>query len=216
MKAVDDLQIKILTELMALEVLNDYFLVGGTNLALRENHRKSVDLDLFAKKDFDINYSNFINFKLKEHFGVRYINTTVSEVGVFGVIDGVKVDVVNFSYDFIKPIELLNGWRLVSKIDIAAMKINAVTGRGSKKDFYDIAKLLECFSIKEMLDSYQTMYKIDNVVSAVKSLGYFTDAENETYINNKVVSLEKKSWEHIKNDIKFGLSKLNRNKGLSF
>lgn len=214
MKAVDDLQMKILTELMALEVLEDYCLVGGTNLALRENHRKSVDLDLFAKKSFDTNHSNFINFSLKEHFGVRYTTTSISEVGVFGVVDGVKVDVVNFSYDFIKPIELINGWRLVSKIDIAAMKINAVIGRGSKKDFYDIAKLLECFTLKEMLDSYQTMYKIDNVLSAVKSLGYFTDAENSSLINNKVVSLERKSWERIKIEIKGSLSKL-KNKGVS-
>lgn len=214
MKAVDELQTKILTELMAFEVLKDYYLVGGTNLALRENHRLSVDLDLFVSKGFDVNHSTYINIKLKECFGIRYTANSVSEVGVFGVIDGVKVDLVSFPYDLLKPVEIINDWRLASKVDIAAMKIKAVTGRGSKKDFYDVAKLLECFTVKEMLTSYQTMFKIDNVVMAVKSLGYFNDAENSTLINNKVVSLEKKSWESVKNDIKRSLSKL-KNKGLN-
>jgi len=45
--------------------VNDYFLVGGTNLALRENHRKSIDLDLFIMKDYDLEHANYINLKLK-------------------------------------------------------------------------------------------------------------------------------------------------------
>lgn len=217
MKAVDELQLNLLSELMSFEFLKDYFLVGGTNLALRENHRKSIDLDLFANKDFDVNYNVYINTKLKEHFGNSFTTTSVSDVGIFGVINGVKVDFINFPYKLLQPIEILNNWRLATKLDVAAMKINAVTGRGSKKDFYDIAKLLEVFSIKEMLAAYQEMFKVDNVFMAVKSLSYFADAENSTYINNNVIPIENKSWENVKAEIKLNLTNYNNKKrGLNF
>ncbi len=201
MIAVDDLQQTILSELMTLPVLEDYYLAGGTNLALRENHRKSIDLDLFVNKDFSIVQSNYINIKLKESFGSRYINTSVSNAGIFGGIDGVKVDLVNFPYDLSKPLEMIKNYRLASEIDIAAMKINAITGRGSKKDFYDIEKLLEKYSLEEIFMAYQSMFKIDNLLMAEKSLIYFNDADNSVLTNNKVVSLENKTWNQVKNNI---------------
>ncbi|PIQ15579.1 MAG: hypothetical protein COW67_07725 [Flavobacteriales bacterium CG18_big_fil_WC_8_21_14_2_50_32_9] len=60
---------------------------------------------------------------------------------MFGGIDGVKVDFINFPYSLLKPIEYFNGYRLASELDVVAMKINAVSGRGSRKDFYDFEKL---------------------------------------------------------------------------
>jgi predicted nucleotidyltransferase component of viral defense system len=220
MNAVDDLQKKVLIELMSIDVLKEHYLAGGTNLALRENHRKSIDLDLFVKKDFELSYSNYINIKMKSFFGGRYTNNSVTNTGVYGVVDGVKVDLVNFPYDLLKPIQLIDGSRLASKIDIAAMKINAVVGRGSKKDFYDIAKLLESFSLKEILTSYQAMFKIDNLLMAEKSLTYFNDADNALLINNKVVSLENKSWDQTKKKIVLSLKNYknktkSRDKGMS-
>ena len=53
-------------------------------------------------------------------------------------MNGVKVDIVNYDYDWIDDPVLEDGLRLASPKDIAAMKVNAVIGRGTKKDFIDI------------------------------------------------------------------------------
>jgi predicted nucleotidyltransferase component of viral defense system len=210
MNAVDKKLRDLLTELMNIEFLDEFYLAGGTNLALRENHRISVDLDLFVYRDFSIEQSNFLNIKLKNTFGSRYQNIQVSEVGVFGSIDNIKVDFVNFPYPLLEPIDSINDFRMASKIDIAAMKINDIVGRGSKNDFYDIDKLLEFFSMKEMLLAYKTKFKVDTLAFAKKSLVYFMDANNTLLVNNHVVSLEKKSWEQIQATITKAIKNLEK------
>lgn len=197
MNAVTQKQSDLLVTLMKIDFLKAYYLAGGTNLALRENHRKSIDLDLFINREFNIDQTNYLNKQLKDIFGTRYVNTQLSEVGIFSSIDAIKVDFVNFPYPLLRPLEYIDNNRLASKIDIAAMKINAIVGRGSKKDFYDIEKLLDTFNIQEMLLAYQTKFKVDNLAYAEKSLVYFSDANNTKMTNNQVISLEKKSWKQI-------------------
>lgn len=136
---------------MQSDFLSGHYLAGGTNLALRFEHRHSVDLDLFTERDFDLSYSNVINSKLKDKFGARFTSISATEVGVFGAIDDIKTDFVNYPHPLLKPIEYYEGARLASVLDVAAMKINAVVGRGTQKDFYDIYELLKQFTLKEML-----------------------------------------------------------------
>ena len=70
-----------------------------------------------------------------------------------------------------------SGIRLASVRDIAAMKINAVTNRGTRKDFVDVARLLVDHSLKEMFSWYRMKYPEANPALAVRSLAYFADAE---------------------------------------
>ena len=53
----------LLKRLMQIPELSDFFLVGGTALALQLGHRISIDLDLFTKNDFDCEliFSNLTN-----------------------------------------------------------------------------------------------------------------------------------------------------------
>jgi hypothetical protein len=44
---------QLLTELMLLPSLQNFGLVGGTNLSLRYGHRLSIDLDLFTNEPFE-------------------------------------------------------------------------------------------------------------------------------------------------------------------
>jgi predicted nucleotidyltransferase component of viral defense system len=67
--------------------------------------------------------------------------------------------------------------RLASLKDIAAMKLNAIQNRGSKKDFVDIYYLLQQFSLNEILLFHQTKYPNRDSIIALKSLIYFNDAE---------------------------------------
>ena len=52
-QTVDRDTLGLLKDLMATPELQQFALVGGTNLSLRLGHRLSVDLDLFTNEPFD-------------------------------------------------------------------------------------------------------------------------------------------------------------------
>ena len=97
---------------------------------------------------------------------------------MFFFVDGVKVDCVAYDmYEWIEePVEE-DGVRLAGVKDIGAMKINAVTNRGTRKDFVDLARLLEDYSLGEIFTWYRTKYPDANPALALRSLSYFVDAE---------------------------------------
>jgi hypothetical protein len=94
-------------------------------------------------------------------------------------VRGVKVDFVNYPYDWLTEPILSDGLTLASLCDIAAMKLEAVTNRGSRKDFIDIAFLLERFTLSEMLEWYKGKYPKGSEYLVLRSLCYFDDAEEE-------------------------------------
>jgi hypothetical protein len=73
------------------------------------------------------------------------------------------------------PIEKDSMW-ILSKQDIAAMKLNAIAGNGTRsKDFIDVYFLLKEFSVQQLLSFYQTKYSQRNSLHVLKSLIYFDD-----------------------------------------
>ncbi|MBK7311847.1 MAG: hypothetical protein IPI93_13990 [Sphingobacteriaceae bacterium] len=112
-------------------------------------------------------------------------------------IDTVKVDVVNYPFDWIEKPIVIEGIRLAGKKDISAMKLNAIAGRGSKKDFIDLFFLLKEYSLAELFEFYKMKYPNGSVFSVLKSLSYFDDADAEPS-PKMLVSVE---WDHIKNTI---------------
>ena len=213
MKAVEEAQRRLLSELMQSDFLLEHYLAGGTNLALRFEHRHSVDLDLFCERDSDISYSNVVNSKLKSQFGSRFTSISATEAGVFGSIDYIKTDFVNASYSLLKPLENFEGARLASIIDVAAMKINAIVGRGTQKDFYDMYELLKHHNLKEMLGAYQEKYKMDNTAMAERSLLYFEDAHDMKNRDNQVVILNEVSWQDVTKRLKDAYQEFRKDKG---
>lgn len=94
-------------------------------------------------------------------------------------VEGIKVDFVNYQYQLIEnPLEI-DGIRMLSKKDIAAMKLNAIAGRGSKKVFIDLFFLLDEFSLEEMLDFYLKKYSDGSEFIVLKSLSYFEEANSQ-------------------------------------
>lgn len=77
------------------------------------------------------------------------------------------------------------------------MKINAIEGRGSKKDFIDVFQLLKHFDLDEILDFYSQKYPEYSIFRALLSLSYFDDAEPQAM----PVMFIDDSWEDIKNEI---------------
>ena len=164
--------LELLKIIMNEKLFENYFLVGGTALALQIGHRNSVDIDLFGNNE--INTAQFVD-KL-ERLGKVIVTQSTRNI-LITKIDGIKVDFVNYKYSLISDTINLDEIRMLSKKDIAAMKIAAISGRGSKKDFIDLYFLLHDFSLREILDFYNRKYHDGSEFLALKSLMYYDDAD---------------------------------------
>ncbi len=173
-QTIEDSTLDLLKDLMKIPELKDFRLVGGTSLALQYGHRNSIDIDLFGDKSFDeIDLGRVLAHfdKVQNLLSTKYIKTYL--------INDIKVDMVNYSYPWIGQLLVEDHIRMADIEDIAAMKINAITNRGSKKDFYDLDMILDHYPLKDILEFYKKKYYDGTVFMALKSLTYFLDAEAE-------------------------------------
>jgi len=172
------------------EPLRDFYLVGGTALALRMGHRRSDDIDLFTNHPFD---SEALARSITNGFQVERVYHEPDTVRCF--INGIKVDLIWHGYPLLHPSEELDSIRIASLPDIAAMKLNAISGRGLKKDFWDIAALLRGFTLEQMIGFFQAKYSTQDAWHLVKSLGYFDDAEKDQTV---ILSIWPLTWRDVK------------------
>ena len=86
---------------------------------------------------------------------------------------------------------------LASPKDIAAMKLSAITNRGTKKDFIDVYELLNHFSLEQMFGFYREKYTDAIPFMTLKSLTWFEDAEDDPM----PFMLKKYSWDDVKEKI---------------
>lgn len=189
LETVESSTLELLKKLQRLPVLEQTRLVGGTALALQLGHRKSIDLDFFGTVDCEAEY-------LRESIAGIASLTILKEsphIHIY-IVDGIKVDIVNYKYPWLDDVVLEQGLRLASVSDIAAMKITAIIGRGTKKDFIDIAFLLHHFSLEEILHFDAAKYNDSSVFMAMKSLAYFDDAEADPMPDMFV----NQSWQQVK------------------
>lgn len=184
---------------MRLPELKAFFLVGGTNLSLKLGHRISVDLDLFTDAPFD---SDALLRTLEGKFpDLIIIRHTPGAVLVY--IQKIKVDFIVYEYELLQPVEEVDGVRFASLPDVAAMKINAVSRRGVKKDFWDIAELLDHFSLEQMFQFFKQKHKATDIGHLVRSLVYFADAEG----SDPPLMLKKNTWKEVKKKIERNVRK---------
>lgn len=172
----------------------DFALVGGTSLALQIGHRMSIDLDFFRHSNSNI---EDIIEDIRE-LGASINITNQSNRILNLVIDDVKVDFVSYGYPFIENPIIEENLILASTKDIAAMKLSAISKRGSKKDFIDLYYLLDQYSLAEMLKFYTVKYQDNSEFLVIKSLTYFMDAESDPM--PKMMNNIK--WDTIKSRIK--------------
>jgi len=164
----------LLKRIQALPEFASTRLVGGTALALQFGHRISVDLDMFGEWPSGTDLFS----ALKGIGKVRKSSGTPDGRLQFFYVDGIKVDCVSYSeYPWLdNPVEE-SGARLASVRDIAAMKVNAITNRGTRKDFVDLAFLLDHYGVDEVFGWYVAKYQDANPALALRSMSYFADAE---------------------------------------
>lgn len=186
--------LELLKQLQNDIVLSDFFLVGGTSLALQIGHRLSIDLDLFTQKNID---TQQLESHLSESYG--FFSDYIAKNTLKGFINNVKTDFITHNYPLVNPLVKENSFRLASLEDIAAMKLNAIAHSGNRqKDFFDIYFLLEHYSLASLLKAYEKKYPQSNPVIALKGLVYFEDIDFE--IEDPVLA-RKVTFEEVKDRI---------------
>lgn len=154
------------------------YLAGGTAIALHLGHRRSDDFDWFSDgSPLDIGALTEL-LRASMTFEVDVID----EGTLVGTSDGVRVACFAYRYPRLEEARAVPEWalRLAGLRDLAAMKLLAITQRGSRKDFIDVYALLEHgLTLPQMLDDYCRKFSISNRMSALRGLVYFDDAEAE-------------------------------------
>ena len=174
-KAVEPATLELLKRISSLTLISNFALGGGTNLALRLGHRVSIDLDFFANSEF----TNSIVFQTITHeFPGAELLFEQNQTMMFN-INGIKVDFILYPFKWLKPFELIEKARLVSLSDIIPMKLQALSNRFSKKDFWDIAFLLKDFSLKKMMEIFTTKFPQIDPGFIIHSLVSFDEAEKD-------------------------------------
>jgi hypothetical protein len=195
----------LIRRLMADKEFKDFNLVGGTALALKIGHRKSIDIDLFTTSDFN---AKRVGDYLARNYGPSSLEVINNGVACF--IDDVKVDILAHRYPLVKNAELVDGVRMISQEDIGAMKLSAIYNNGTRvKDFVDVYFMLERFSLGELVRAFEVKYPDINKDMLTKSLVYFGDVRRDMpvdYIGRSV------RWEEIEERLNGAV----RNQGLVF
>jgi len=178
-KCVSKKLLALLRKLQGEEIFADYFLVGGTALALQIGHRKSLDIDLFVQAKLNIPE---IAKYLKEHYSNNYQVLNSQNILYQVLIEGIKVDFVQHPFELVEPVYHENNIRYLGKKDISAMKLHAIETSGDRaKDFVDIFFLLKEMSLEEMFEYYKIKYSTKNIFNAKRSLSFFDDVSKESW-----------------------------------
>ena len=172
----------------------DYYLAGGTALALMEGHRVSVDLDIFTER-----------MRNAEHVLDRFRGqvplsvTSLEAKTVYVDVLGVQVSVIEYRYPLLGPTVTTTGLALANRDDIAAMKLSAIANRGSRKDFVDLWTLLTRHrSLAEYMALYEEKFEVRDVGHVVRSLVHFDDAERDPPLR-LLVDID---WELVKRNLR--------------
>jgi len=178
---------------MDMPALAHFSLVGGTALSLLYGHRISVDLVFFSNSPFEnADIINELTIKFKDRFVTE---EKPPAFGIFCFIDDIKIDIIRHPHPLIRAVKNEEGIRMFSVEDIIAMKVLAILGRGKKKDFWDIAELLQHYSIADFIYFHKEKYSNQNLLITVpQAVTYFADAEE----SEDPISLKKQTWESVK------------------
>ena len=185
----------IVRRLVADGCLQTWTLAGGTGLALQLGHRYSEDLHFFSSETFETDAL----IKRLSHVGPLSIQSR-SSATLHAVLESLRVSFLGMEAPLVYPGTPYRGLTLADPRDVAVMKLVAIGGRGSRKDFVDLYFYLQAGGSLEstLALARRRFQRIDyNEYHLLKSLVYFEDAETEPLPR----MLRKASWPAIKKRI---------------
>lgn len=162
-----------------LEFIEDFYLAGGTGLALHFGHRFSVDLDFFSEDAGAVGPDQRTSLRMllnDPSLEITYDKDSTFVVTWRGV--GVSFFRLDF-YPLVQPTLLVKNIRLASVEEIGAMKLAAIINRGTRKDMVDLYFILQQATLDSLFKVASIKYaKVRSFpVSAARALSYFEDAE---------------------------------------
>lgn len=212
---VSELLYSVIQKLMQNELFNDFLLGGGTNLAIKYNHRVSTDIDLFSTGIVGTKHLSKIADFFQEEFGKEkvainkknFASEQLAHLAISLKKEKIKIDIIQNLKLLYDPI-VKDGVRLIHDYDIGALKLLAAADRGNQKDFYDLYLLTDK---KPLSFLYQTLQErqekfnkdsdknifdiqngkpLENLKNDVTSLGDFTNAGDKSNPGNRIVITE--------------------------
>ncbi len=185
---------KVVQKIQGATFLQQFYLSGGTALALHLGHRESEDLDFFTPETFDPQHLQ----SEVQRFG-QLESVEIAEGTLNTFLDTVKLQFLHYPYPLLEATTYWEGLSLSSIIDVACTKIITISMRGSKKDFVDLYFLLKQYSLHELFEKLDQKYQGVNYNRAhlAKSLIYFEDAETQPMPR----MLQNVQWEEVKTSI---------------
>lgn len=180
--------------------LRDFYLAGGTALALYRGHRRSVDLDFFSAKTFD---EDQLIASLQDIPDLAVVFKSPQTIYLH--VAGTKISLIGYNYPLLFPFAEFQGVTVADLRDIACMKLSALASRGSRRDFVDLYVAARQYGLAQIIELFQQKFARANynLLHVRKSLVYFVDAEKEP-MPEMLVPL---SWGEVK---KFFLSEVGR------
>lgn len=174
------------------EFSRNFYLVGGTAIALYIGHRESIDFDLFTPNKLN---NKSIKNKIfdKKPKGVTVSRIFENTEQMHYLLNGVKFTFFNFNFKVPSGNKFENIIPLPSLLELAAMKAFALGGRGKWKDYVDLYFIVKSYhSIKEISDkAYQLFEGHFNHKLFLQQLAFFKDldySEEVTFLKGFEVS----------------------------
>lgn len=165
---------------------SDFYLAGGTGLALQLGHRDSIDFDYFSPRDID---TKKLFTKVKEVFNGHKIIKVQEEKNTLTVFIDSNIKLSFFTYKYKLLEKLINEpyFKIASILDIACMKLAAIVSRATNKDYIDLYFILKEKSLKDVLGKLNKKMPELDINLVLKSLVYFEDINKEKikFKNNK-------------------------------
>ena len=169
-----------ITILRDCDFIHDFYLAGGTALALQIGHRVSTDLDLFsATNHLQTSQRNHIQEVLKL---IGNFETISEQDGLlFTRLNETETSFIYQHHPLLEPTVEYQGVQLAIPIDIGLMKLAAINSRGTRRDFVDLYCLRGIITLESLFDLAQKKYadRSQFLAVAVRALPYFEDAEQE-------------------------------------
>jgi len=184
------------------EFRKEFYLAGGTALALQIGHRDSIDFDFFCAEKID---TKKLFKKIKTVFNEHTILKTQEEENTLSVfIDNhIRLSFFTFEYKLIGKSVNDKYLRLASIYDIACMKFSAITSRARSKDYIDLYFIMQANRLEDLLIKCEEKMPDLDINLILKSLVFFDDIEEEKIIfkNNNRLSFRQVK-EYLKEEVK--------------
>ncbi len=154
-----------------------FYVAGGTALALQIGHRESQDFDFFSQTSDVESIRSWIESQ-EEH-----VIREADALTIHAEIADVKLSfIAGYRYPLLLPAVRAGNLDMASVMDIALMKMLAITHRATLRDYLDLAVILrDHYTLRKLMEKSAEKYgPTFNVMLCLRAMVHFDDLDPET------------------------------------